>query len=327
MRFPKLKLVLNLCLLLIVLVPNFVATAAILDPPMTQYRGARQTAILRNSEYEALGIAQYWNTKTKFVIELILYDDYHLENAQVFAGSENELPPMVNGNVQPGAFPCLREYNEEFPQTTMIQCDLVEELDFTWGSIRTRNAAFHGDVQRLDSGGVGYANDAFWAVPVKYDETASEYVVNEDIFTPFENQTWGGYFTTYWTHPDRGHFRGPISGLTYDTTTQWGLTDDGGGFGYFPTEMVDLWLGEIYLGSTIAAQKISPLDLFQYANLNISEGAHPDNFAAEHGPFAVHPGFRRDPQQRQPHHGGSDRLCQYGQGGPLPRRSRCQFLR
>jgi len=162
MRFPKFKRWFIFIMLIVMIGPSLVASAEIISPPATQYKGGRQTAILRNSEYEALGIAQYWNTKSKFVIELMLYDDYHLEDAQVFAGTENELPPMSGGNVQPGAFPCRRDYESELPNTTMIQCDLVEELNFTWGSIRTRNAAFHGDVQRLDSEGVGYANDSFW---------------------------------------------------------------------------------------------------------------------------------------------------------------------
>lgn len=280
MHVTRVKKWIILVVLIVILGPSLGASAEILEPPAVQYKGSRQTAILRNEHYETIGIAQYWNTKSKFILELLLYDDWLLTNAQVFAGSENELPPMnVGDNVQPGAFPCKRDYTEP-PETTMIQCDLELELDFSWGSVRTRNVAFHGDVQRLESDGVGLANDAFWAVPVNYDDILDEYVVNEAIFTPFTNQTWGGYFKAWWTHPDRGHFRGPISGIDYDTTTQWGITDDGGGFGFFPGERVDLWLGEIYLGNAIATQKISPLDLFQYANLNIGENAHPDNFAA-----------------------------------------------
>ena len=199
--------------------PNLAASAELLDPAQQQYRGGRETAILRNNAYETIGAAQYWNTKTKFVIELILFEDYHLENAEVFAGTENELPPMAaDNNVQPGAFPCKRVYTDEFPQTTMIQCDLVEELDFTWGSLRTRNVAFHGDVARLDANDQSYAKDDFWAVPVKYNELIGDYEIDEEIFYPFSNQEWGGYFNAYWTHPDRGHFRGPVMGRIFITS-------------------------------------------------------------------------------------------------------------
>lgn len=208
MHYTRVKKWIIVIALIVILAPTFVASAVILEPPAVEYKGSRQTAILRNEHFETIGIAQYWNTKSKFIVELLLYDDWLLTDAQVFAGSENELPPTNDGgNVQPGAFPCKRDYTAP-PETTMIQCDLELELDFTWGSLRTRNVAFHGDVQRLESDGVGLANDVFWAVPV--DEFG---IVREDIFFPFDNQTWGGYFTAWWTHPDRGHFRGPISGL------------------------------------------------------------------------------------------------------------------
>jgi len=238
------------------LAPSLIATAEILPPPAYQYKGQRHNVILRNSAYEILGEAQYWNTKTKFIIELQLFDEWMLTDAQVFAGLG--LPPMVNDNVQPGQFPCTRDFTDT-PTSTMIQCDLVEELEFNWGSIKTRNVAFHGDVSRLESDGVGLANDSFWAVPV--DELG---VIQEDIFFPFDNQTWGGYFLSLWVHPARGHFiDSPVAGLTYDTSTQWGMTDDGGGFDYFPGERVDLWLGDVYLGNPLTDQKISPLDVFE----------------------------------------------------------------
>ena len=69
------------------------------------------------------------------------------------------------------------------------------------------------------------------------------WVYYEPTAQSWDDLTWGGYFTTIFTHPRRGHFiDSPVSGITYETPTNWGVTDSAGAFDYFPDETVKLWI-------------------------------------------------------------------------------------
>jgi hypothetical protein len=63
-------------------------------------------------------------------------------------------------------------------------------------------------------------------------------------------------------HPKQGTFVGPVHGLGYSTPTHGGIIGTEGGFSFFPGETVDLYIGDIFIGSAPAAQRISPLDIF-----------------------------------------------------------------
>ncbi|MCA9925015.1 MAG: hypothetical protein KC421_21720, partial [Anaerolineales bacterium] len=54
----------------------------------------------------------------------------------------------------------------------------------------------------------------------------------------------------------------------YETPTNWGMTDDAGGFDYFPGERVSLSIGSVPLGTPIAGQKTSPLNVFENADID-----------------------------------------------------------
>ncbi len=87
----------------------------------------------------------------------------------------------------------------------------------------------------------------------------------------WKGSNWGWYLETVFTHPARGHFiDSPVGGAKYGTPTQKGKTDLSGGFDYFPGEVVDITIGPVTLGSTVANHKISPLDLFESADIHDS---------------------------------------------------------
>jgi hypothetical protein len=65
-------------------------------------------------------------------------------------------------------------------------------------------------------------------------------------------------------HKARGHFvDAPVQGVRAVTPTTDVLTNESGGFDYFPDEWVALYLGQHLLGSAIADHRVSPLDLFE----------------------------------------------------------------
>lgn len=54
---------------------------------------------------------------------------------------------------------------------------------------------------------------------------------------------------------------GPVAGLSWETPSGAGLTDDSGAFRYRPGESVDFWIGDVWLGRAEAAPLLTPVDL------------------------------------------------------------------
>lgn len=54
---------------------------------------------------------------------------------------------------------------------------------------------------------------------------------------------------------------GPVAGLSWETPSERGLTDDSGGFRYRPGERIDFWVGDVWLGQAVAAPVLTPVDL------------------------------------------------------------------
>ena len=92
----------------------------------------------------------------------------------------------------------------------------------------------------------------------------------DGVATEFEGSQWGWALTYKLAHPQRGHFiDAPVVGVSYRGPTQEGVTADdegGGGFLFFPGEEIEFSVGTVVLGTTEAAKKVSPLDLFDSAD-------------------------------------------------------------
>ena len=208
----------------------------------------RQQAILIGQEGQQVGTAEFWNTRSNLIVELQADGDWKIKDAQVYAGEE--LPPAKKNKDKPafGKFPCKRDFAVH-QNSTMVMCSLKDELGHSWGGDQTRYVAAHADLVQYDNAGEIIAETDVWVLPGDYEA--------------FDDLAWGGYFTTIFAHPRRGHFvDSPVSGLRYRTPTNWGVTDSAGAFDYFPGEAVQLWLGMVYLGESETDNKISPLDIF-----------------------------------------------------------------
>jgi hypothetical protein len=92
---------------------------------------------------------------------------------------------------------------------------------------------------------------------------ANTVLTEDEAMMEFDGARWGWWFTYELGHPKTGHFiDSPVSGLLVETPTYEGITGEEAYFYYFPGEEVDITLGGVYLGSAVADQKISPLDVF-----------------------------------------------------------------
>jgi len=79
----------------------------------------------------------------------------------------------------------------------------------------------------------------------------------------FDGGRWGWWFSYEIAHPRTGHFiDSPVAGLNVETPTYEGITDINASFDYFPGEEVQISIGSFVLGTAVADQKISPLDIY-----------------------------------------------------------------
>jgi len=198
------------------------------------------------------GTTSVWNSRDNLQIQTETSGEWLISEIQIFVGIDPIL--TKKGNPIPGKFPYKREYTNP-TRIHMLVVDFEEDMGFNWGQpwedMRVQNIAVHADLVQLDEKGKIIAEEGAWA------------------FGPaeFEGDQWGWWFTYEMAHPRRGHFiDSPVGGLSFSTPTGSGVTDESGGFDYFPGERVELAVGSVYLGTPLAGHKVSPLDIYENAD-------------------------------------------------------------
>jgi hypothetical protein len=238
--------------------------------PAHEGPGRATTVLLAGKTIEA-GHVDVWNNGkklmdidgvevdvgSKVMVQLFMGDSgWKIQGAQVFVGFGDI--PTKKGNPIPGQFPQKMEFDTPVPAHTFIfdLLSLVIDEDtgdtFKWGRKYPRifKVAVHADLVQLDSRGRVIAQEGAWAFA---GPNAIE----------FDGSQWGWYFEYEAGHPAKGHFvDSPVKGLTYRTSIDVGVTGDPGPFQYWPGDMVEFWVGNVYLGATESADKVSPLDIF-----------------------------------------------------------------
>jgi hypothetical protein len=199
------------------------------------------------------GTVSVWNGRETLKIRIEPSGEWSISEVHVFVGIGEV--PTKNGNPVPGKFPYKKEFSSPVLKDTTV-VHLSDDMGFNWGALwedkRIQNIAVHVDLVKLDET-TGEVTD---------EEGAWAFGPNE-----FEGSQWGWWFDYEMAHPRRGHFiDSPVSGLSFQTGTFDGLTDESGGFDYFPGERVELAIGSVHLGTPLAGHKISPLDIFEAAD-------------------------------------------------------------
>ncbi|OHB34112.1 MAG: hypothetical protein A2X84_05830 [Desulfuromonadaceae bacterium GWC2_58_13] len=215
-----------------------------------------------------VGLASLWNTADKFQIRISPADSWELRNVQIYVGNE-PVPATKKGNLIPGKFNIKDEYANDDRDYQLV-LDLEADLGFKWGEPydekRVQTVAMHVSMVKLDSSGAIVEEAAAWAYTG--EGAATEEGEYDDVLYPeFEGVGKGWWFSYLLSHPKRGHFiDSPVGGLSFVTPTHSGQTDPAGAFDFFPDEPVTLTIGHYILGTTVAAHRISPLDLFEMAD-------------------------------------------------------------
>jgi len=257
----------SLCLVLLLL-PAATAQVAHAEGP------GLVVAPLINQARQQVGHARIWNTADKLQIHITPEDAWQLRSVRIYVGHD-AVPATQRGKLIPGWFNFDAKPTHGGRDSVLI-LDLEDDLGFKWGQpyapLRLQNVAIHasaGPAARKGRGGGGCS--AAWAYTGR-GAAAEEGDDDFGVYPDFLGVGAGWSFTYLLAHPKRGHFvDSPVGGLTFGTPTHAGQTDDSGAFDYFPEEVVTLWLGPYALGATVAAHRISPLDLFEMADTDTVE--------------------------------------------------------
>lgn len=209
---------------------------------------------------ERVGVANVWNTRTELHVELYSADPWQFKNIHIYVGND-PVPATLKGILIPGQFSYVQEYL--YGQTFELVLDLSDHLGFRWGipykDKRLQNMAIHLDITKIGS----KIEEGAWAY-TGMGSSMEEEVVDLALYSDFPGVGTGWSFSYLLTHPMRGHFHdAPVSGLGFVTPSNVGITDQSGGFDYFPEEKVAFFLGSYHLGTTTADHRVSPLDLFE----------------------------------------------------------------
>ncbi|RJX16951.1 MAG: hypothetical protein C4563_11310 [Desulfobulbus sp.] len=221
--------------------------------------GRIDVPLIAGQQYEA-GMVTIHNNNGGLLIDVQIAEGWRMTELHVHAGWEGNPIPMKNGNAVPGKFDFKYEYKEPAVEEP-IWLDFVDDLQgFRWGEPyepqRLRHIAVHANVIQVDEYGRIIAEQGAWA--------------QGDI--PFEGGQWGWWLQYMMAHKARAHFvDSPVQGVRAVTPTGDVLTDEAGGFDYFPGEWVALYLGQYLLGSAIADHRVTLLDLFESSDTDDQE--------------------------------------------------------
>jgi hypothetical protein len=211
------------------------------------------------------GVVAVWNSRDKLFIRVELNGAWLINTIQVYYGID-PVPTSKSGNPVQGHFPIKEEYPDPVDRYFLV-LDMEEDLGFRWGQpyeyLRVQNIAVHADLVILDE-----SEEERGPNPgdprVLEEEGAWAYGDGT-----FEGSRWAWWIKYEMAHPRRAHFiDSPVEGVSFETPTHVGKTDESGGFDYFPGETVELSIGSVFLGSTLIEQKISPLDIFENGDLD-----------------------------------------------------------
>lgn len=225
------------------------------------------TAQLVSKTMEQVGTVEVWNTRDGFNVVVTPFSDRAVFSEVYVYLSPDPAPVPTKKSSEPdfGSWPYSVKYKKTSSSPYVLNLNLAADLRFEWGQWgepyleqRLRTVAVKATMKTLD------------AKPVTFDAWA--YNPNVPLAVQLTNWGTNALAMRYeLQHPMEGNFVGPVHGLTYATPTQSGTTGDQGGFSFYPGEDISFWIGDAYLGTGKADQRVSPLDLFP--GLEVSDPA------------------------------------------------------
>ncbi|MHC5050493.1 MAG: choice-of-anchor O protein [Planctomycetota bacterium] len=217
---------------------------------------------------DSVGIVEVWNTQMNMNVEVSPNADYLISKVYIYMDTEPPPPPVAEGEeeIEPdfGEWPFCEKFKDTLP-SYILEVKLADLKYLQWGQ--------WGEPwlqKRLVTVAVRVELKSKETVPV----TLTAWALNPNVPLDLQRTGWGDNalaFRYELQHPKHGTFVGPVHGVGYSTPTHNGIIGGEGGFSFFPGETIDLSIGDVFIGSAVADQRISPLDVFP--NSDVSDPA------------------------------------------------------
>jgi hypothetical protein len=208
--------------------------------------------------FEQVGTVDVWNTRDGFNIVVTPFSSRAVLSEIYIYLSLDPAPAPTKKPTEPdyGKWPYSVKFKKAISSSYVLNLNLATDLQFEWGQWGTPYLE-----QRLRTVAVRAVMKTLAVKPVTFEAWA----YNPNVPLAVQKTNWGDntLATRYEIqHPMQGNFAGPVHGLRYATPTHSGTTGDQGGFSFYPGEDISFWIGDTFLGTGKADQRVSPLDLF-----------------------------------------------------------------
>ncbi len=201
---------------------------------------------------DTAGTVALYNDNERLLIDVQIAAGWRMASLEVHAGWAEDPVPTRRGYPVVEAFDHQRTYRRPVA-SYKLWLDFDKDLGgFRWGepweAERLRHVAVHA-----------------WLIETADPAAPVEAWAEAEVAFP-ERGWWLRYPLA---HKARGHFiDSPVEGARMVTPTTDVLSDQSGGFDYFPGEQVSVYAGSQLLGTTLAYHRFSPLDFFPGADLD-----------------------------------------------------------
>jgi hypothetical protein len=269
----------TICLLVALLLP-YVATSSEADEllwPLDTKLKAKDWVVDTPQAWSDVGDVSLWNTRDHLKIQISPYAGLKLEEVSIHIVQDPaDFDAILGKDGQPKV--SKFDYKTNYLADQGILADLHSELvplsnfEICWGVNPEKcppnlYIIVHAELRQPEL--IEVSEGVFEEIWVAVSEAA--YAENGGVFDRLdkdEGVIWGWYVTYPLAKAEPGHFiDANVNGLTYVTPTQSGVTGDAGQFWFLPGERVALSVGSLSLGDVLGDRRVSPVDLFEQADL------------------------------------------------------------
>ena len=243
------------------------------------------TAIDYHYSWIEVGQVSIWNTKDKLKIDIVPDEGFKLKEVNIhIVESEEDLDLVLDYRGKPrfAQFTYQTDYLSTYGTLAdrhLEEIDL-EAFEICWGTRPEicppdRYVVVHAEVRVADSVIIMPPLPLPDGTEVR-DVDLDAFAFGSGVFDRLDRFRPGFYWGYYLAYPlakvEPGHFiDANVNGLSFQTPTQSGVTGDNGQFWYLPEELVAFWVGSLFLGDATADRGVSPMDLFDQADLEDDE--------------------------------------------------------
>jgi hypothetical protein len=234
--------------------------------------------------WKPVGTVTFKNSNSNYLVEVFPDDPYQISDVAIHVVEANSADEAMNdisglldkktGKPKVGKFDFKRDYlgDDGIPSTYHYQLISLDNYDECWA----QNLEACPGLYTIVAVNLVEPDGNEWN---KLPDTAfAEESTTFARLDKLDGRVWAWFVTYQRARALAGHFvDANVNGLTYETLTQYGLTeyatDSGttgqdGQFWFLPGEQIRFHVGNLYLGEALADRRLDPTDLFESSDLD-----------------------------------------------------------